>query len=102
MAELAERGVIEAYNLPLGVMTLLHRELAGGRPGLITEIGLGTFVDPRVEGGRMNDRTTEDIVEVVTLGGESSPWGERSTSGTSPTGSTSPTSAAAAPILTGT
>lgn len=74
MAELAERGAIEAYNLPLGIMTLLHRELAGGRPGLITEIGLGTFVDPRVEGGRMNDRTTEDIVEVISLGGREYLW----------------------------
>lgn len=70
MARLVEQELIEAYNLPLGVLGLLLREIAGGRPGLLTKIGLGTFVDPRVEGGRLNKRTTENIVEVVSLGGE--------------------------------
>lgn len=74
MAELAEQNLVEAYNLPLGVMTLLHRELAGGRPGLLTQVGIGTYVDPRFEGGRLNDRTVEDIVEVVTLGGKELLW----------------------------
>ncbi len=74
MAQLAEDNAIEAYNLPLGIMTLLHRELAGGRPGLITEVGLGTFIDPRIEGGKLNSRTTEDIVEVITLGGKEYLW----------------------------
>jgi len=74
MAELAEADEVEAYNLPLGIMTLLHRELAGGRPGLITPVGLGTFVDPRLEGGKMNRRTTEDIVEVLVLEGKEYLW----------------------------
>ena len=48
----------------------LWREIAAGRPGLLTKVGLGTFIDPRLEGGRMNKETQEDAAELVTFGGE--------------------------------
>ena len=58
---------VRAYNIPIGTLMQLHREIAAGRPGILTEVGLGTFLDPRQEGGRMNAATTEDLVQVITL-----------------------------------
>lgn len=70
MQELARQEKIEAYVLPQGAMTQMAREIAGGRPGLITKVGLGTFVDPRVEAGAMNGCSKEKLTDVVEFGGE--------------------------------
>ncbi len=70
MQELARANKIEAYVLPGGVVMQLYREIGAGRPGLLSRVGLGTFVDPRLEGGRMNEAAKETLVETMTIGGE--------------------------------
>ncbi|KAA9162567.1 hypothetical protein FPZ12_010910 [Amycolatopsis acidicola] len=64
------RDEVEAIGLPAGTISLLYREIAARRPGLFTDIGLGTFVDPRQQWGRMNSRTQAGLSELVTIGGE--------------------------------
>ena len=67
--KMAQDDTIEAYTLPQGSLSQLTREMAAGRPGLISHVGLHTFVDPRLGGGRQSASATEDLIEVVELGG---------------------------------
>jgi propionate CoA-transferase len=70
IGQLIQENKIQAYNLPEGVITHLYRDIAAGKPGTLSRVGLGTFVDPRVEGGKMNQLTVEDIVKVMTIDGK--------------------------------
>lgn len=61
---------VESYNLPQGVCEHMFRRRAQGQSGEITKIGLKTYVDPRLEGGKMNAVTKEDIVKLIEIDGE--------------------------------
>ncbi len=69
LGEMAAGNDVEAYTLPQGVLSQLTREMAAGRPGLITHVGLHTFVDPRLGGGRQSRTCQEDLVSVIELAG---------------------------------
>ena len=69
MAHLIEQNKCQAYCIPQGVVVQLYREIAAKRPGIITKVGLGTFIDPRLEGGKLNAMTAADYVELLNLHG---------------------------------
>lgn len=64
----------ECWNLPQGLLAIMYRSASAGEKGLLTKVGLGTFVDPRHQGGKVNDITTKDLVKVVNFEGEEYLW----------------------------
>lgn len=70
LQKLVTENKVQAWNLPIGTLCQLMREIAGHRPGVITKIGLNTFVDPRNQGGKMNEITKDDLVELMEIDGE--------------------------------
>lgn len=70
--QLIYENKVDAYCLPQGQIALMYREVGAGLPGRFSKVGLGTFIDPRVEGGKMNERTKKlpDITEIIAIDGE--------------------------------
>ncbi|RCX03411.1 acyl CoA:acetate/3-ketoacid CoA transferase [Marinomonas foliarum] len=67
MAQMITDNAIEAYLLPQGVLTTMWRQIAGNKPGVITKVGMGTYVDPLISGGKVTSITTEDLVKRIDI-----------------------------------
>ena len=70
MIRLIEENKIECYLLPQGVICQLWRAIAGKKVGVITSVGLGTYVDPRIEGAKATSITKEDLVSLIDINGQ--------------------------------
>jgi propionate CoA-transferase len=70
MAQMIVDNQIESYNFPQGVLSQMYSAVAARQPGVFTKVGLHTYIDPRIEGGKMNEITTEDLVRVVEIDGQ--------------------------------
>ena len=73
LQRLIRENLIFGYNMPQGVVAHLFRDIAAGKPGTITRVGLGTFIDPRIDGGKLNEKTFKegrDIIELIQVSGQ--------------------------------
>lgn len=70
LGAMAMQNKIAAYNLPLGCISQLYRDIAAGKPGMFSKVGLNTFVDPRQDGGAINAISTEKLVELKDIDGK--------------------------------
>jgi propionate CoA-transferase len=70
LQKLAVENKLEAYNICLGVLSQLFRDIAAKRPGHITRVGLNTLMDPRLQGGKLNDAAKDNIIDLITINGK--------------------------------
>lgn len=72
LQELIRTNKVLAYNFPQGIITHLFRDIAARKPGTLSHVGLGTFIDPRIDGGKLNEKTKaegDDLIELLTING---------------------------------
>lgn len=70
LADLGAQNKLEAYNIPMGIISQMFRAMAGRKPGILSKIGLKTLCDPRREGGRLNEVSKDSLVELMNIDGE--------------------------------
>ncbi|HQT92896.1 MAG TPA: CoA-transferase [Candidatus Kryptobacter bacterium] len=69
LMRLALEGKIEAFNFPQGQIGATYRAIASGSPGVLTKVGIRTYVDPREEGGRLNSTTPAEYLQILQIDG---------------------------------